>query len=130
MWKGHLRLSPCLDPVELYSAVENAETISFNQIHKPSGNRIKYTKTVLGVGGVPAQEIVKGYAVDKNTYVLITHVLDILDPILRAAAEARRDELGLAESDHPSNRDPPDSSQDPSLRRSPGSAPRARCRAI
>lgn len=71
MWKGHLRLSLVSIPVELYNAVESAAAITFNQIHKPSGKRINYTKTVAGVGEVNAADIVKGYAVSKDTYVLI-----------------------------------------------------------
>lgn len=71
MWKGHLRLSLVSIPVELYNAVESAAAITFNQIHKPSGKRINYTKTVAGIGEVNAADIVKGYAVSKDTYVLI-----------------------------------------------------------
>jgi len=71
MWKGHLRLSLVSIPVELYSAVETAESISFNQIHKPTGKRIKLTKTVPGVDDVKSEDIVKGYPVSKDTYVLI-----------------------------------------------------------
>ncbi len=71
MWKGHLRLSLVSIPVELYNAVETAEAIKFNQIHKPSGKRINYAKTVAGVGEVDAKDIVKGFQVSKDTYILI-----------------------------------------------------------
>lgn len=71
IWKGHLRLSLVSIPVELYNAVDSAASISFNQIHKPSGKRISYTKTVAGLGEVKSEDIVKGYAVDKDTYVLV-----------------------------------------------------------
>lgn len=71
IWKGHLRLSLVSIPVELYNAVDTAASISFNQIHKASGKRINYTKTVPGIGEVKPEEIVKGYAVSKDTFVLI-----------------------------------------------------------
>lgn len=71
IWKGHLRLSLVSIPVELYNAVESAENVSFNQIHKPTGKRIKYSKTVPGVGEVKPEDIVKGYPVGKDSYVLI-----------------------------------------------------------
>ena len=47
-WKGFLRLSLVSIPVEIYTAVETAAAISLNQIHKPTGKRINYTKTVKG----------------------------------------------------------------------------------
>jgi DNA end-binding protein Ku len=36
----------------MYNAVETKNEISFRQIHKPSGRRINYTKTVAGIGEV------------------------------------------------------------------------------
>ena len=44
----------------MYNAVETKNEISFRQIHKPSGRRINYTKTVAGIGEVTSSEIVKG----------------------------------------------------------------------
>lgn len=70
-WKGHLRLSLVSIPVEIFNAVESTDSISFNQIHKPTGKRIKYTKTVPGVGEVPTEEIVKGYPLGRDSYVLL-----------------------------------------------------------
>jgi DNA end-binding protein Ku len=57
--------------VEIYNAVETASEIHFNQIHKPTGKRINYTKTVKGVGPVDNSDIVKGYEIDKDTYVTL-----------------------------------------------------------
>jgi DNA end-binding protein Ku len=59
-WKGHLRMSLVSLPVEMVNAVETKNEISFRQIHKPSGRRISYTKTVAGVGEVKSSDIVKG----------------------------------------------------------------------
>ena len=70
-WKGFLRLSLVAIPVEIYSAVETQSAIALNQIHKPSGKRINYTKTVKGIGPVDSADIVKGYEVDKDVYVTI-----------------------------------------------------------
>ena len=47
-WKGFLRLSLVSIAVEVYTAVDTKSEISFRQIHKPSGRRINYTKTVKG----------------------------------------------------------------------------------
>ena len=70
-WKGFLRLSLVSIGVEIYSAVESKSDISFRQIHKPSGRRIKYQKIVQGVGEIDNSDIVKGYEVDTDTYVTI-----------------------------------------------------------
>lgn len=70
-WKGFLRLSLVTINVEIFSAVESAADIAFRQIHKPSGQRIKYQKVVPGIGEVETSDIVKGYEVDDDTYVLV-----------------------------------------------------------
>ena len=70
-WKGHLRLSLVSIPVEMYNAVESKNEISFRQIHKPSGRRINYTKTVQGIGEVKSSDIVKGYEVGPDEYVIL-----------------------------------------------------------
>jgi DNA end-binding protein Ku len=58
--------------VQVFPATKAAARISFNQIHKPSGKRIRYEKVVPGVGPVDAEDIVKGYEVEKGKYVLLT----------------------------------------------------------
>ena len=70
-WKGFLRLSLVSIAVEVYTAVDTKSEISFRQIHKPSGRRINYTKTVEGVGEVQNADIVKGYEVDHDRYVTL-----------------------------------------------------------
>jgi DNA end-binding protein Ku len=71
LWKGQLRLSLVSIPVELYSATKPGARVSFRQIHEPTGKRVRYEKTVPGVGPVPADEIVKGYETAKGEYILI-----------------------------------------------------------
>jgi DNA end-binding protein Ku len=70
-WKGHLRLSLVSIPVEMYNAVETKNEISFRQIHKPSGRRVNYTKTVPGVGEIKSSDIVKGFEVGQDEYVTL-----------------------------------------------------------
>src|SRR5260221_476736 len=70
-WKGYLRLSLVSIGVEVFNAIETASEISFRQIHKPSGRRVNYEKVVHGVGKIDSSDIVKGYEVDKDTYVTI-----------------------------------------------------------
>ena len=70
-WKGFLRLSLVSISVEIYNAVESKSEISFRQIHKPSGRRINYTKTVQGIGEIDNADIVKGYEVGDDTYVTL-----------------------------------------------------------
>ena len=70
-WKGYLRLSLVTIPVEMFNAVETKNEISFRQIHKPSGRRINYTKTVPGIGEIQNSDIVKGYEVGQDQYVIM-----------------------------------------------------------
>ena len=70
-WKGQIRLALVSIPVEIYSATKSGATIAFNQIHEPTGKRIKYEKVVPGVGAVDPDEIVKGYQYEKGSYVLL-----------------------------------------------------------
>src|SRR4030095_8007822 len=70
-WKGQIRLALVSIPVEIYSATRSGATIAFNQIHEPSGKRIKYEKVVPGVGPVDADDIVKGFQYEKGSYMLL-----------------------------------------------------------
>jgi len=69
-WKGFLRLSLVQIAVQIHSAVEPSGS-GLNQIHKPSGKRVSYTKTVPGVGPVEEADIVKGYQVSEDVYVVL-----------------------------------------------------------
>lgn len=70
-WRGQIRLALVSIPVEIYSATKSGATIAFNQIHEPSGKRIKYEKVVPGIGPVDVDEIVKGFEYAKDEYVLL-----------------------------------------------------------
>ena len=70
-WKGFLRLSLVSIPISVYNAIDSTSDISFRQIHKPSGRRVSYEKTVPGIGKVENEDIVKGYEIEKDRYVTI-----------------------------------------------------------
>lgn len=76
IWKGQLRLSLVAIPVELYSATDRRARISLRQFHEPSGERIRYEKTVPGMGPVDADEIIKGYEVEDDFIPVTKEELD------------------------------------------------------
>ncbi|MET4605344.1 DNA end-binding protein Ku [Bradyrhizobium sp. JR4.1] len=72
-WKGFLRLSLVTCPVALYPATSESEKISFNQLNRATGHRIKYLKVDADTGDeVPNEDIVKGYKVDTDTFIEVT----------------------------------------------------------
>jgi len=73
-WKGFLRLSLVTCPVALYPATSESEKISFNQLNRQTGHRIKHMKVDADTGEeVPNEDIVKGYALDKDTFVEVSN---------------------------------------------------------
>lgn len=70
-WQGQIRLALVSIPVEIYSASQSSAKISFRQIHEPSGKRISYEKVVDGIGPVDREDIIRGYELSKNNYVLL-----------------------------------------------------------
>ncbi|HWJ19188.1 MAG TPA: Ku protein [Geobacterales bacterium] len=72
-WKGFLRLSLVTCPIALFPATSESEKISFNQINKKTGNRIRYLKVDADTGDeVENADIIKGYQVDKDRYLEVT----------------------------------------------------------
>jgi len=72
-WKGFLRLSLVSCPIQLFPATSEREKVSFNQINRETGNRIRYRKVDEDTGEEVSQEdIVKGYQVDKGQYVEVS----------------------------------------------------------
>jgi DNA end-binding protein Ku len=71
MWSGNMRLALVSVPVKIYPATRAGAHISFHQVHKPSGKRVRYQKVVPGIGPVDTDEIVKGFELEKGRYVLI-----------------------------------------------------------
>src|SRR3954465_2359558 len=71
-WEGHLRLSLATCPVTLYPATSEAETVRFNMINPKTNNRIKMQTIDAGTGEeVSRGDLVKGFAIAKNEYVLL-----------------------------------------------------------
>ena len=70
-WSGQIRLALVSIPVEIYPATRSAGKLGFNMIHEPSGQRVRYEKTVPGIGAVDPDDIVKGFEVSKGNYVLL-----------------------------------------------------------
>ncbi|MDV3258556.1 MAG: Ku protein [Sphingomonas sp.] len=70
-WRGQIRLALVSIPVEIYPATKSGKSISFHQVHEPSGQRVRYEKVVPGIGPVDRDEIFKGYEVSKGEYVLL-----------------------------------------------------------
>jgi DNA end-binding protein Ku len=69
-WKGYLKLSLVSCPIALYPATSEREKISFHQINKETGNRIKYRKVDAETGDeVESENIIKGYEVGKGQYI-------------------------------------------------------------
>ena len=71
-WKGFLRLSLVTCPIARFPATSETEKVSFNQINKNTGHRIKYAKVDAETGEeVSNDDIIKGYKVDTDTYVTV-----------------------------------------------------------
>jgi len=71
-WKGFLRISLVTCPIALYPACSSTERISFNRINRATGQRVRQMNVDGKTGEkVESDDIVKGYEVDKNRYVLI-----------------------------------------------------------
>jgi DNA end-binding protein Ku len=71
-WKGYLKLSLVACPVSVYTATSTSERVSFRQINKKTGNRLRQqlidevTREV-----VEASDKGRGYEVDKNVYIQV-----------------------------------------------------------
>jgi DNA end-binding protein Ku len=101
-WKGFLRLSLVTCPVALYPATSDTEKVSFNQINRKTGHRIKYAKVDADTGEeVASEDIIKGYKVDTDTYIEVskeeledialesTHTIEIDEFVPKADIDTR-----------------------------------------
>jgi DNA end-binding protein Ku len=71
IWKGHLRFSLVTIPVRVYNAVDTAETIHFNQIHRDDNGRVGYDKRCKKCDQIlEMSDIVKGYEYEPDMYVI------------------------------------------------------------
>src|ERR687889_2794176 len=81
IWSGAISFGLVNVPVKLFSAVSK-KTVRFNQLNKETGNRIQQKRVDPETGEeVSYEQIVKGYELTKDRYVIITpEELDALDP--------------------------------------------------
>jgi DNA end-binding protein Ku len=85
IWKGTISIGLVSVPVKLYSAVR-AKDVRFNELHAEDGQRIKHVRICSADGEeVPYDEIVKGYEIAPDTYVVIE-----ADELAAAAPPATR----------------------------------------
>ena len=69
-WKGYLKLSLVSCPIALFPATSEREKISFHQLNKETGNRIRYRKIDAETGDEVSQDnIIKGYELGKGEYI-------------------------------------------------------------
>ncbi|HYC68553.1 Ku protein [Brevundimonas sp.] len=69
-WQGHLKLSLVTCPVALYTATSSSSHVSFHLINPETNNRIRMVPTDPDTGPVERSDLVKGYEVSKDEYVL------------------------------------------------------------
>ena len=71
-WQGHLKLSLVTCPVALYNGISASGDIHFNLLNPKTMNRIKMITTDPETGPIERSELVKGYQVEKNQYIVLT----------------------------------------------------------
>ena len=71
-WKGYLKLSLVSCPIALTPATTSSEKVSFRQVNKETGNRVRYKKVDSETDEeVTTDQIGKGYEVGKNEYLIM-----------------------------------------------------------
>jgi DNA end-binding protein Ku len=71
-WQGHLKLSLVTCPVALYTGTSASGDIHFNLLNPATMNRIKMVTTDPETGPIERSELVKGYQVEKDRYIILT----------------------------------------------------------
>ena len=71
-WQGHLRLSLVSCPVALYTGTSSTSEVHFNLLHKETLNRIRMIPTDPETGPVERADLVRGFEVDKDRYVVVS----------------------------------------------------------
>lgn len=72
VWQGQLRLSLVSCPVALFGATTRASDISFHLLNPQTNNRIRMVPTDPDTGPVERADLVKGYEISKNKYVVLS----------------------------------------------------------
>jgi DNA end-binding protein Ku len=73
MWQGSLRLSLVSCPVALYNATSRTGDVSFHLLNPETNNRIRMIPTDPDTGPVQRSDLVKGYEISKNHYVVLSN---------------------------------------------------------
>jgi DNA end-binding protein Ku len=72
IWKGHIRFLLVAIPVRIYNAIETAEKIQFNQLHREDYGPIGYDKRCKKCQQVVSNDqITKGYQYEPDRYAII-----------------------------------------------------------
>jgi DNA end-binding protein Ku len=71
IWQGNLRLSLVSCPVALYGAASRSSDVSFHLLNPETNNRIRMIPTDPDTGPVERADLVKGYEISKNHYVVL-----------------------------------------------------------
>jgi DNA end-binding protein Ku len=102
IWTAHIKISLLTIPIRVYTALNEADKISFNQLHKDCHQRLKQQLVCPIHGKVEREHVVKGYEIEKDRFVVLdasdleavkletTHTIELvqfirakeLDPIL------------------------------------------------
>jgi DNA end-binding protein Ku len=106
IWSGSISFGLLNVPVKLYSAVSK-KNVSFRELRAEDGSRIRHKRVAETDGEeVPYEEIVKGYEIAPEQYVVLTREeLEELDPKKTRAIEIQDfvdlDEIDPIYFDHP-----------------------------
>ena len=106
IWSGSISFGLLNVPVKLYSAVSK-KNVSFRELRAEDGSRIRHKRVAEADGEeVPYEEIVKGYEIAPEQYVVLTRdELEELDPKRTRAIEVQDfvdlDEIDPIYFDHP-----------------------------
>jgi len=101
-WNGYLKLSLVSCPISMYPASSSAERVSFRQINKKTGNRVKQQLVDSETGDVvESADKGRGYEIGKNQFLLVeeeeleririesTHTIDIEKFVPRSEVDER-----------------------------------------
>jgi Ku70/Ku80 beta-barrel domain len=91
-WKGYLKLSLVSCPIALYTGVDAGERISFRQVNRATGNRLRHHLVDSVTGDVvETHDKGRGYEVGEKQFVLVED-----EELDEARAEARTKPFGVA----------------------------------
>ena len=106
IWSGSISFGLLNVPVKLYSAVSR-KNVSFRELRQSDGSRIRHKRVAEADGEeVPYDEIVKGYEVSPEQYIVVTRdELEEIDPKRTRAIEIQDfvdlDDIDPIYFDHP-----------------------------